>query len=183
MVSMSTRRTKPPDVAGQTRTQRRRPAEPRKRRSKSSGVVPHGFKPGTNSQSGEVFRRGPDLIPRKGMHALFAMLADADARTVKMIERDKGPSYRVLLAKAYVKAAKAKNPRLAMLAAEQLADRLEGKPVQSVVVRERRTTIFQGPPSESTPGAPNAPPAGQDDPESLVPALLPEWPAGLPEHP
>lgn len=136
--------------------------------------MPHGFKPGTNSQSGEVFRRGPDLIPRKGMRALFAMLADADARTVRMIEKDKGPSYRVLLAKAYVKAAKAKNPRLAMLAAEQLADRLEGKPVQSVHVQERRTTIFQGPPGESPSGATGPPPPGPDDPESMVPVLLPE---------
>ena len=61
-----------------------------------------------------------------------------------------------------------------------LADRLEGKPVQSVRIQERRTTIFQGPGMGEQPPAASGPPeiAPPDSGEpTLVPVELPEPPS------
>lgn len=110
------------------------------------------------------------------MQSLFETVAYADAGTIRSLERDKTPSLRVLLARHFIKVAKGKDARLALLATSDLADRLEGKPVQSVRVQERRTTIFQGPGGEPLTPVPN--PTAEGSTASLVPVVLPpegEW--------
>ena len=169
---MSTRRTKPHDVAGQksTKPDSRQLGKARLRERRKPGKG-RPFAPGQNSHDGTVHRRGKDLYPRK-MGLFYQCLLEDDGSMAKEIKRDKSGRLLARLGRSYLKAAD--DPRLALMLSEMFADRLEGKPVQLVHVQERRTTIFQGPPSESPSGAPNTPPLGPADPESMVPVRLPE---------
>ena len=161
--------SKSKDAAGQTR-RLPRAAVPRARKKLHADGRP--FKPGTNSHDGTVYRRGPDILPRGAVRRLYDWFLNDDGGMAAAIKHDRSGSPRVVLMQSLLKAAE--KPGLALHLAEMLADRLEGKPVQSVHVQERRTPIFQGPPGESPSGAPTTPPPGPTDPESLVPVLLPE---------
>ena len=136
------------------------------------------IKPGCNSQSGEVFRRGPDILLRGSVRKLYEWLLNDDGSMAKAIEHDRSGSPRVRLMQSALKACDKPSSALHLL--EMLADRLEGKPVQSVRLTERRTTIFQGPGMGEQPPAASGPPeiAPPDSGEpTLVPVELPEPPS------
>jgi hypothetical protein len=142
----------------------------RKKRPPSRGprtrVGNHGngkrtqFKPGQNSHTGEVFRRGPDQIPR-GSATLMLKVVALDGRE---------DIYRNL--RKYVK-----TPAGAFNFTREFADRTEGKPTQRHEVAPPRTTYF-GP----APDPGDAPPPGP--PVALAPARGPASPSngapGLP---
>jgi hypothetical protein len=100
------------------------------------------FKPGTNSHTGEVFRRGPDDIPRGNATLML-----------KTIAHDKRQDIYESLCRLV------KTPSGALAFTRELADRTEGKPTQKHEVAPARTTYF-GPapdPDEPRPGPLPAP--------------------------
>ena len=89
------------------------------------------FAPGTNSQDGTVHRRGPDLIPRETVASLYRAILDDDGTLEASLKGDK--RLRARLLRALIRCIDdPKHPRNAVFAAEAIADRLEGRPVQKV---------------------------------------------------
>ena len=80
------------------------------------------FKPGEN---GGV-RRGPDRIPRGSVKALYQHFMESD-------------DVEILYASIRKAAA---DPRLALHLAQNIADRLHGRPTQAIEVQAKRETIF-----------------------------------------
>src|SRR5882724_3378008 len=96
------------------------------------------FKPGQNSHTGGVFRRGPDQIPRGSATLMFRVIA-ADRRQQiydslsKLVEQ----------------------PRGALEFMREFADRTEGKPTQRHELAPPRETYFApAPAQEEAPPAP-----------------------------
>jgi len=102
---------------------------------------------------------------------------DPDGSFAREILSDTTGSFRAKVARAFLKAAD--TPKLALQAIELVGDRLEGRPVQSVRVQERRTTIFTGPPAAETEPEKHAP-------QTVVPGVEPDGsvfpPVDLPER-
>ena len=93
------------------------------------------FQPGTNSHTGETFRRGPDDIPR-GSGLLM----------LKTVALDKRQTIYDSLATLV------ESPSGALAFIRELADRTEGKPTQKHEVQVPRVTVFEA----AEPGAPGA---------------------------
>lgn len=87
------------------------------------------FAPGTNSHTGEVFRRGEDRIPRLSMKLMLGIV-QLDMR--KEI-------YDVL---CFIVRTGRKRPRAFLKLIEMIGDRTEGKPTQHVVAEHRAGAIF-----------------------------------------
>jgi hypothetical protein len=96
----------------------------------------------------------------------------------RALTADRSGSFRSVLLKSLFKASE--DPRLSLQIAEAVADRLEGKPTQTIKVAERRMTVFQGPPAAETEPE-------KDERRSVVPGAEPAasmWAADdLPELP
>src|SRR5437879_4867946 len=117
-------------------------AGPRKRRY-SGGGRGRPFKPGTNSQTGAVFRRGPDLVPRGTMTVLYEALFNDDgnlAQELLAIPEGAKVPLRTALARSLLLSAH--DPARALGVAETIADRLEGRPVQKVSTEGSHLTSF-----------------------------------------
>jgi hypothetical protein len=82
------------------------------------------FRKGHNAHGDEVFRRGPDLIPRGSVDLLFRTLLDDDGGLKRELKRHR--TFRHKLALGFFRAAE--HPRTAILVADRIADRLEGRP-------------------------------------------------------
>lgn len=86
------------------------------------------FRPGQNSHTGEVFRRGEDQLPRGSVKLMLAVAA-LDTRLAR---------YENLC-----RIHRGEAGALAFLKLQELtADRLEGKPTQHIVADHRRSTTF-----------------------------------------
>ncbi|MBI2323059.1 MAG: hypothetical protein HYU88_13445 [Chloroflexi bacterium] len=97
---------------------------PRKRAGGNNGNGKR-FPPGQNSHTGEVFRRGPDLIARGSVKLLYSqILLDEREELYRQTVRGIG------------------DPRYAMEFLERAADRIEGRPKQTIVASVSRTTVF-----------------------------------------
>jgi hypothetical protein len=96
------------------------------------------FRKGHNAHGEEVFRRGPDLIPRGSIDLLFRTLLDDDGGLERELKRY--TSFRHQLAHGFFRAAE--HPRTAILVADRIADRLEGKPTRRTEKRDIRHTII-----------------------------------------
>lgn len=142
-------------VATQKRTaagqEKRAVARQRPRKRVDPAVVAGNgehFQPGQNSTTGEVHRRGPDLIPRGSIKLLYTTLLNDDGTVARSLAREaaaykkrKEPlPLRVQLAVSLLKAST--SPGAAMALSEQLADRLEGRPTQRVISTIAKRTIF-----------------------------------------
>src|SRR3990167_7424433 len=116
----------------------------RPKATRRQGAAGRPFKPGKNSHTDEVHRRGPDILARGSMKKLYDWFLADNGSMAEAVRRDRSGSPRVILMQSLLKIA-SKPGGMAMLLAREIADRVEGKPVQSVRIQEPRTTIFQGP--------------------------------------
>jgi hypothetical protein len=92
------------------------------------------FRPGQNSHTGEIFRRGPDTIPRgSGLLMMKVIAADKRQMIYEQLER-------------FVS-----TPRGAFEFIKDFADRTDGRPTQKHEVSAPRTTIFQKDPTPAPP--------------------------------
>lgn len=127
---------KKPPARAEARKPKPRPASkgPRQRRPSSKPPPADNaghYPPGHNSHTGETHRRGPDLIGRGTVSSLYTTLLNDDGTLEASLQGDN--RFRALLAMSFFRAVKdVENPRLGPLAAETIADRLEGRPVQKV---------------------------------------------------
>jgi len=108
-------------------------------------VVREAIQPGQNSHTGEVFRRGPDHIPRGEIASLYRVLMVDDGPVAwELLSYSKKAvarlPFRLRLGRSLVLAAR--DPRHAPAILEQIADRLEGKPVPMLRPEIRHTTVF-----------------------------------------
>jgi hypothetical protein len=92
-----------------------------------------------------VFRRGRDLTPRGDVASIYRVLMNDDGPVAaELLSYPKKAvaklPLRLQLARALLQAAQ--NPRRAMILLEQMADRLEGKPVQKVKTDSAHMTVF-----------------------------------------
>ncbi len=123
--------------------QRPRPAGPRKRRYGGGGPG-RPFRPGTNNHNSQVFRRGPDRIPRGTIDLLYRTILNDDgdlaAELLAPKLKDKLLPFRRALARSLILAAN--DPRQALAAAETIACRLEGRPVQKFEAGVETCAVF-----------------------------------------
>ena len=117
---------------------------PRRRRSGRRGPG-KPFGPGTNSHNGQVFRRGADVIPRGDIKSLYRLLMEDDGAIAAELlsytpRAARKLPLRLQLGRAMLLGAR--SPRLAAILAEQIADRLEGKPVQKLHHQVPHATYF-----------------------------------------
>ncbi len=135
------------EKAREKRQSKKRPASagPRKRIGGNHGNGKRTqFKPGENSQNGDVFRRGPDDIPR-GSATLMLKTVALDGR------EDIYQNLRKLVT----------TPMGALAFVRELADRTEGKPTQKhELVRPRMTIFEQADPTDQGASGPPPPPRG-----------------------
>lgn len=92
------------------------------------------FKPGQNSHTGEVFRRGPDEIPRGSGLLMLKVIAAGKRQTID----DNLEKY-------------VSTPRGAFEFTKNFADRTDGKPTQKHEVTTPRQTIFKKDPDAAPP--------------------------------
>jgi len=149
-----------PREKARTPARKKRPASkgPKKRVGGNHGNGKK-FESGTNSHDGEVFRRGPDQIPRGSATLMFRVIA-ADRRQQiydslsKLVEQ----------------------PRGALEFMREFADRTEGKPTQRHELAPPRETYFApAPAQEEAPPAPertSAPSASIAPTVSREPVLI-----------
>lgn len=188
-------------VAGQNGAQdkpaklprRRSGAKLRTRASERTGRPPtNAFKKGTNSVTGEVFRRGADLIPRGTFGSIYRAILEDDGTLARALAEDArrrdapALAYRVQLARAILRSVRS-TPRTAMAVAEQMADRLEGTPVRKVETVGRRSVVFYnsaGPLPPQLVGPSSTPPGPHDVEPPSIAAAPPTEPTAkrLPEH-
>jgi hypothetical protein len=121
-----------------------------------------------------------DALPKTSISNMYRALLGDSGELRRAVNADRSGSFRAVLLKSLFRASE--DPRLSLQIAEAVADRLEGKPTQTLHVKERRTTIFSGPKE--------APPS--DEPRSVVPGAEPAasaispatmWAVDLPEPP
>ena len=78
-----------------------------------------------------MHQRGPDRIPRGTIISLYQAIRDDDGTLEASLRGE--TSFRARAARAFFRAVDdVENPRVALLAIETLADRVEGRPVQKV---------------------------------------------------
>ncbi len=145
----------------------RSPSEgPRKRGrlpNEHNAKKPGSFQRGRNSHTAEPHRRGPDRIPRGSVRLLFRTLLDDQGDLEQMLEGDESIRANILrlYARAIREAAMSSDPavmRSGMAAVNDIADRLEGKPVAKVDAQVYPQAIFY---QAGTP-----PPPGIDAPKN-----------------
>jgi hypothetical protein len=103
------------------------------------------FEPGTNSHDGQVFRRGSDVIPRGAIKSLYqALMQDDGTIAAELLSYPPRIAQKLPLFLQLGRAVLigARTPRLAAILMEQIADRLEGKPVQALRHELPHKTIF-----------------------------------------
>jgi hypothetical protein len=99
------------------------------------------FAKGQNSHNGAVHRRGRDRIPRGTMRLLYQTIWDDDGTLLASLEEGDN-RFRAFLIRGFFWAVTHRNPLLAILAAETIADRLEGRPVRMQPTVEYPQAIF-----------------------------------------
>ena len=162
------------------------PPSRRRRKLKPRGKA---FAKGANSQNGEVFRRGVDLIPRGSVSSLYTMVLNDDGELARTLGREKtlkdqpARAARVLIAQSLLRAIR--SPARVLKALEQIGDRLEGTPVKKVEQVGRRSVVFYnsaGPLPPQLVGSGSTPPGPHEvTAPSIAAPLLAEAPR-LPEE-
>jgi hypothetical protein len=140
----------------------------RKRAKRRQAGPGKPFLPRQNSHDGTVFRRGPDLIPRATISAIYREVLEDDGSLAaevfaKGVEKQVLP-FRVAAARSLM--LMAKSPKLVAVACEAIADRLEGRPKVKIETEEWPQVVFyrEG----------QKPPWLTDDPPARLPAAGPE---------
>ena len=99
-------------------------------------------------------RRGPDILPRGSIKLLYRTLLEDDGTLEQSLKGDR--RFRAQILRGFFAAAK--SPRTAILAAEAIADRLEGRPVQEIKQSGGSCAVFyqKGDPPPWLPASPTS---------------------------
>ena len=139
-------------AAPKAKKARKRPASrgPRVRGPGAGGLVhKHPFPKGQNhlgAPDDPPFRRGVDIIPRGSVSLMHKLLLEDDGTLAATLEREArlkdspARAFRVRYLRSMLKGAD--KPGSALRIGAEIADRLEGRPVQKVETHRARTVIF-----------------------------------------